>query len=209
MVVYIRHANDDNHKTKYKHDPHITKHGISAIKDKVQELIIKYGYPKEIYFSPFRRCIETMRIIVHELKKDKKSHYKNINLYCDVTLSRYFSKKEQKKPKVSKKTLEYNIPIKENKYEFHRRVKENANDMKKYGNDIWCITHALVYKNVARELNIVTNDHIDFLESFCNVSNFSNNSNSGELNDNQKDPTHPDYVPMKERFTVIKHSKSS
>lgn len=197
MVVYIRHANDDS-KTKHKHDPHITQNGITLIKSKLKELIKKYGYPKKIYFSPFRRCIDTMRIIIHELKKDIDTE--NIKLICDVNLSRYFNKKEKKKPKVSKKTLEYNIPINESKYSFYKRVSLNAKDMKNNNNDVWCITHAIVYKTVARHLNVLTNDHINFFESFSN-------NNKEYLTESQKDPNHPDYIPMTERFNVKKHIK--
>ena len=202
MVVYIRHANDDSHKTKHIHDPHITRNGVSLIKLKLKELIKKYGYPKEIHYSPFRRCIDTMRIIIHELKKNTDTE--NIKLIPDTNLSRYFNKKEKKKPKVSKKTLGYGIPINESKYAFYKRVSLNANNMKNTDNTVWCITHAIVYKTVAKSYNVFTNDHIDFFESFSNNNN--HNLNNHYLTEEQQDPNHPDYVPMKERFKVIRHS---
>ncbi len=195
MVVYIRHANDNDHHTKYKHDPHITKEGIHNAKKMVHNLISKYGRPTEIYFSPFRRCIDTMRVMMHVLKKEK------IRLVCDVSLSRYFTKSDKKDPKVSKKTLQYKVPIYESKKEFHKRVERHVSEMSKKSNNIWCITHALVYKNIAKNLNVQTNPRIEFLEHFS----YDKYEKKQELSLNQLDPTDPEYVPMTERFAIIKN----
>ncbi|ARF09444.1 broad specificity phosphatase PhoE [Indivirus ILV1] len=185
MIVYIRHANDDGHNTKYKHDPHITKEGIHNTKKIVKELIYKYGYPKEIYYSPFRRCIETMKIIMQKLKNKK------IRLVCDTNLSRYFTESDKKKPRVSSKTLKYKIPIYENKKEFHQRIDNHLTKMAKKSNNVWCITHALVYKNISEKLKIHTNPRIDFLEHFSH---------------NVIDDTVNELIPMTEKFSVIKNN---
>lgn len=224
MVVYIRHADDNDHKTKYKHDPHITQKGIFKAKIIIHELISKYGYPTEIYFSPFRRCIDTMKVMMHELKKIKNAKSKNIKLYCDISLSRYFTKKDKENPSISKQTLSYNIPIYENKKEFHKRVKSHVSDMSKSPNNIWCITHALVYKNIAKRLNVYTNNRIEFLDYFSNMNiptPIPNNTSDThdntqikkiyksyqELTSEQLDPENPEYVPMTERFFITKHHK--
>ena len=213
MVVYIRHADDNNKHTKHKHDPHITKRGMHNVKKTTKELISKYGCPDTIYVSPFRRCVDTVKIMVNEINNINNNN--KINVICDVNLSRYFSKSDKKHPRVSKTTLDYNVPIYETKREFHKRINNHINETVKTEkshneNIVWCITHALVYKNIAKKLHVSTNDRIDFLEYFSYNHHKHTNIDDGpipidQLLPEQLDPDNPEYVPMVKRFGVNKN----
>jgi len=235
MVVYIRHGDDNNKHTKHKHDPHITKQGIDNVRNITKELIRKYGCPNTIYVSPFRRCIDTMKVMLHEINSTNEINKKKKNkvrLVCDVNLSRYFTKSDKKHPKVSKKTLDFGIPIYESKKDFHKRINYHVTETAKkhHENVVWCITHALVYKNIAKNLNITTNNRIEFLEYFSYTYNESESESeqkrkhkhkkidrnknqeqddgpvpTDQLLPEQLNPEDPDYVPMTKRFAITKN----
>jgi len=187
MIIYLRHANDsdDNDKKNrhnYKHDNHITKKGKEDAKEMTHKLIEKYGYPTKIYYSPFLRCRETLTVMMKELLYKKTGYihdfclhctsvndYDNIvNLVCDSNLSRYFTKSDRKKPRVSKSTLRFGIPIHEKKTGLYERLDNHIKFIKKEDSKetIWCITHAVIYKKIADKFKIETPDHIEFLEYF-------------------------------------------
>ena len=67
MIIYIRHAHDNEKHAKHKHDHRLTKKGKYQAKKLIHPLIEKYGYPTKIYFSPFIRCRETVSKMIGEL----------------------------------------------------------------------------------------------------------------------------------------------
>jgi broad specificity phosphatase PhoE len=189
MIIYIRHANDNQkHKhSKHKHDHKITKRGKYSAKKMIHELTEKYGYPTKIYFSPFVRCRETVAAFVSELylkKTGEKKHFCfkcaddekdvsnkiNIELVCDSRLSRYFTRSNRKKPSVASSTLKLGVPIYEKKHGLIQRMDNYVESIKKedHSNDvIWCVTHGIIYKKIASRLGIMTADRIDFLKYFA------------------------------------------
>lgn len=158
--VIFRHA-DDRVKSVHKQDPPITKSGKKNTRVFAQDLIRKYGVPHEVRISPFRRTRETFEALEKEL-----GDYKNV--YVDINLSRHFSKKERKKPKVSDETLQYEIPIDEDTRKFRERVRTCAKSLRSYDENktIWIITHALVVKEMAKHFSVNISDNIDFLQHF-------------------------------------------
>lgn len=165
MIIYIRHSDDNDRHPVHRHDQKINKKGKILAYQKAQRLIKKYGHPTIMYISPFVRSKET----AHEMAK---AFTKKIDVYYDKRLSRFFSKKEQQDPSVFQSTLKHNIPIKETSEEFKQRVQNHIDSMekrkyKKSSKDIvWCITHALVYKKVARYYHISIPKYIPFVEHF-------------------------------------------
>jgi len=179
MIIYIRHANDEESNPKYKHDTHITEKGKKEITKFIHKLVKKYGYPDKIYFSPFQRCKETVTEMINEIVFIKTGKYPNCCLKCysheielieDHHLSRYFSKKDMKKPSVAPKTLKHKIPMDESHNEFHERLEKHITkvkkDVKENNEIIWCITHAITFKKIGKKLHVNTADHIKFLDHF-------------------------------------------
>lgn len=187
MIIYLRHADDNQHHSKHKHDNHISKKGKLDAKEIVYKLIEQYGYPNKIYYSPFLRCRETVTIMMNELL-NVRTGYNNdfclkctpeneyihiVELICDLTLSRYFTKKDRKRPSISASTLKYGVPIYEKKEGLSKRLDLHIESIRKVDSNsiIWCITHAVTYKKIAEKLNIKTPDHIEFLEYYSYTPN--------------------------------------
>ena len=188
MIIYIRHGHDNESHPKHRHDNRLTKKGKEKARKIIYPLIENYGYPTKIYFSPFIRCRETVAKMLSELyinKFGKKGHFcfncfekddtnkllkdLNIELICDSRLSRYFTKTDRKKPSVSSNTLKLEPPIHEGKAGLIKRINkyvESITQLHKTDEVAWCITHGIIYKKIASELNINTPDSIGFLEHF-------------------------------------------
>jgi hypothetical protein len=83
-------------------------------------------------------------------------------------LSRYFGSRDRLNPDICPTTGKYDIPIEEGREGFKRRVREHIQSTEKYNSDevIWCITHAIVYKRIARHHGIPCPHRIDFLSHF-------------------------------------------
>lgn len=181
MIIYIRHANDEEHNPDFKHDPHITKKGKRKIIKLTHKLIKKYGFPDKIFFSPFQRCTETAMTMINEIvfmQTGKRKNYcikcysYNIQMRTDNTLSRYFTDKDKLSPSVSPKTMKNKIPIYESKDKFSKRVHKHVSNIKNMEHNVtWCITHAITYKKIAKHFNISTPHRIDFLDHYVCANN--------------------------------------
>jgi broad specificity phosphatase PhoE len=163
MIVFIRHANDDT-KTRFKHDPHITPKGYSDAESQAKKLIKSRGIPDSIYYSPFRRCFETAHALSRNLDPKPK-------LIADSRVARYFNRQDRKNPSVSPCTIKYDVPIYETKEEFAARIKDFVRHINKeikrdHKTVIWCVCHAYIYKKIAKELDIKVKSHIEFGDYF-------------------------------------------
>jgi broad specificity phosphatase PhoE len=168
MLMYIRHSDDDRSPKTYKHDKSIDDLGKKRTKSQTRKWLRKYGVPDVLFCSPFRRTFETAKII-----RDTCYHSTGVKvpLYIDPNLSRYFCSSEQENPSVNPKTYEYDIPIYECKFSFQERIEKHLDFVNVYHKNpkienIWCITHALVYKHVAKLYNIRIPTTIPFLHAF-------------------------------------------
>lgn len=153
--IYIRHGNDEK-SSSYKHDNSLNS--SSETEDNIIELckklIEQYGYPDKIYCSPFRRARETLYIM--------KKLLPNTDFVIDERLSRFFSKKDKQNPRVRPKTLGYQPPITEDKYDFKKRVLEIEKKIRKEEH-CWCITHYLVIKQITKKYNVTIPNRMPFL----------------------------------------------
>lgn len=172
-MIYIRHGNDEHPEKTYKHDPLLIDKGIKDIKRVTKLLVKKYGFPKIIYTSPFRRAVLTTEIMI---KTIKKMGGKVPKLFLSNSISRYFSKREQQNPLIAPETRANKPPIYESyNSTFRERVQNHLQKMdrlyeyKRY--DVWCVTHALVYKQIALTHNIPIPEHIPFLHNFILLKN--------------------------------------
>lgn len=157
----MRHGND--HKPSiYKHDNSLNDvEGREEIIYHTKKLIKKYGHPQTIYCSPFKRAIQTVKIM-------RKVFTQPVNIYIDSKLSRYFNNNEKRSPSVSDKTLKYKPPIHETHEEFYARVDKVHCKMDKRAernNTVWYITHYLVMKRVANNDNIQLPSYMPFLHT--------------------------------------------
>ncbi len=158
MHIYIRHGNDDK-IGKYVHDLSLQSDYNDDIIKKTKKLIYKYGYPSKIYCSPFKRVRETVTIMLEYIKS--KGRY--VDIYIEPSLSRYFTSKEKKYPKVRKTTLKYDPPIYEDWDQFKKRVDKIEHKINSNNDIVWCITHYLVIKRITKNNNIDIPNYMPFL----------------------------------------------
>lgn len=162
MIIYIRHGKDET-TDKYSHDNEIVQNEDLKIRKKIKKIIERYGEPEIIYVTPFRRGIQTIEIVTSELKN-------NPEIIVDNDLSRFFNQEERNSPKIHPITELYSPPMDKNKKTFRERVKSHVSrniddyDSKKV---IWCVTHALVIKTIAKFLKIKIPSHLT--SCFCLV----------------------------------------
>ena len=166
-IVYWRHANDNERTPNKKHDPRATGKGRHNARKMARKMARKGGPPTIIYVSPMRRCRDTVRSMIEGLERDK---HPAPELVIDENLSRYFCSREQKRPEVRKSTGE--VPITETWSQFRARVKKRAQFLwKTHGGEnggvAWCVTHALVLKQLAIFHREKIPGWLDFLFNFA------------------------------------------
>jgi len=162
MIIYIRHGEDfDAEATVHHHDGDLTSEGRERSRLLAQYLVRTYGKPDRVYLSPFRRCRSTFQAMqgaIDTLPKVK----------IDASLSRHFSRREQANPQVTKRTQRHRPPIEESLHDFHHRARYRAERLRQRRDRsvIWCITHALVFKQAAKVFGVETPDRIAYLGYF-------------------------------------------
>jgi broad specificity phosphatase PhoE len=165
MIIYIRHGDDSDSDPTYAHDPRLTINGRREAKKKAFSLVKRYGSPLLILCSPFRRTIQTAKMM-------KKMCGSKTEIFIDPNLSRYFCTREKCDPDMHYGTESYNAPIYERWSGFENRINKHINMIEKkrfrYDNSatVWCITHALVYKHVARTYQVNIPSYIPFMHHF-------------------------------------------
>jgi broad specificity phosphatase PhoE len=166
-VIYIRHGDDSNSDSIYTNDPTISKNDYPKIRNIGKNLIKKYGHPDLILVSPMFRTIETCGVFKDLF--DQPCHIK-----VSPELSRLFTSKQRNPRTIHPRTLKHNPPLHEDSRMFKNRVDDHIETMfknkyyKRTKPVIWCITHALVIKRVAKRFHYSTGK-IDFLETFTIV----------------------------------------
>lgn len=160
VILYIRHADDNDKEKTFRDDPKITQTGAEKVIVFTDKLIKKRGLPEIIYVSPFRRAKLTAKYMLKLMKK-KYDHYPEIII--DNRLSRFFSPREKLNPSISNRTKEYQVPIYESWDEFKERALDFMKEMESKSEDIWVITHTLIEREVARRYNVDFPKKIPFL----------------------------------------------
>lgn len=190
MLIFVRHSKDTS-RGAHRHDGRIVKEGKKLAERSGRRLVKKYGTPDIIYCSPFQRTRETMESMIKGGKFETRP-----SIILDTRLSRYFSGREKQDPSIFTSTEEYGIPINESWNEFKYRVRDFIKDLEKkdyFRKDIvvWVITHALVYKEIARKYRHKLPEKIPFMDYFRvskkehtndgNIPNMVNNNNVKKL----------------------------
>jgi broad specificity phosphatase PhoE len=149
MRIIIRHAEKEyknGSSRQFSHDPGITDAGRVKCISVAKELIEKYGMPKSIIVSPYRRTRETataMCSYIESIKKDLPL------VQCDINISEYLGNHRETLLDVNDDTLAYNPPHPESYRDFSRRVSYHDSY---YGllydncdtDVVWFITHGIV-----------------------------------------------------------------
>lgn len=180
LLLYIRHG-DDHHdarrEARYpKHDHPLNRDGKARAARMARTLVERYGAPTAVYCSPFKRARQTADIMMDALDAGDR-----VRITIDPGLSRYFSRREQRRPSVGSDTHAAGPPpIRERNGEFGRRCRRQHERMvarhffrrddgsPREGTPVvWCITHALVMRRVAKRVGVVVpDDHVPFLGWF-------------------------------------------
>ncbi|AJF98288.1 histidine phosphatase motif-containing protein [Pandoravirus inopinatum] len=105
LLLYIRHG-DDHHdarrEARYpKHDHPLNREGKARAARMARNLVERYGAPTAVYCSPFKRARQTADIMMDALDDGDRAR-----VTIDPGLSRYFSRREQRRPSVGSDTHE-------------------------------------------------------------------------------------------------------
>lgn len=159
MVIYIRHGDDHEKAAEYHHDRRLTERGRRRAREKAIELVDEYAGPVAILASPYRRAIETAKIMSAQVL---------VCMQADRRLAQHLSQKRQESPDVSPETAR-DCPIIESDDAFRQRVSEHLEQMRVEGLDqpgvvVWCVTHQVVIEAVGDLLGVKVPRDLDFLD---------------------------------------------
>ncbi len=161
MLIYLRHADDHDDDAEHRHDRGITSSGAKQARKLAKKLIKKYGHPSAIYVSPFQRTHQTVNAMSERFEHPVPVHQ-------EPRISRLFSHKQQRDPDIGRATASV-VPIVEERDEFHARVRTHIEAMQLAGHHrsstaIWCVTHKIVVKDVAKHFGVDMPKEFDFLD---------------------------------------------
>jgi broad specificity phosphatase PhoE len=161
MLIYMRHADDNESSAEFSHDHRVTEQGRHRTHSVTKKLVEKYGPPDLIMSSPMHRGKETVDAMLEVLSNKPKVAY-------DKDLSRYFNSVEQAHPDVCSCTLKEKIPIYESREDFKKRCAKVLKKTKKIPKDkvVYIITHYLIMKFIADYYDITLPEHMPFLDYF-------------------------------------------
>jgi broad specificity phosphatase PhoE len=160
MLIYIRHGDDEYADATYRDDKRITMKGWKEACQLGSLLLEKYGYPTRVYAGPLTRTLQTATALMSDVPDN--------TIYVDAKLSRFFSPGEQNDPDISLRSYP-RTPIIETKAEFCQRVKEQFYKLIEEtgeGEVVWCVTHAIVIREIGRLARFKTPSTIPFLDYY-------------------------------------------
>ena len=155
MLIYLRHG-DDRNEDAYRHDRRLTDLGREKATKAAKRLIEKYGHPDVVYVSPFRRALETLAAMTPRFARE-------VEVRRDRRIAQHLSKKQQRALLVHPDTIAQ-ADIAEDRDAFKRRVAEHVAEVRHAQGLIWCVTHQVVIKKVARRFDKDTPNKLDFLD---------------------------------------------
>lgn len=151
MIVYFRHGEDGTKSSeKFKQDVKLNPQARLACRKHARKLVDAYGIPDYIYCSPLRRTIETAGLCAAVIEE---THKKRVPVLLRPSLSRFFVKKERDHLSVAPQTIAAGVVIVSTDKAKHNVRKGHRELVKLHKKRIiWCITHAVVIKEVRRML---------------------------------------------------------
>ncbi len=159
----MRHGHDKNEdghmKHKYSHDPTITSLGKKEVAKATHKLVRKYGVPKVIYCSPFKRCRATVKVMLEHFHDTNKRP----NVFIDNRLSKFYTESQQKNPNGRPSTMKYNPPIIECHNDVMDRCLDIYEELDGTSNRVWCVTHAIIVRYISQEIDEEI-EHVEFLQ---------------------------------------------
>lgn len=156
MLIYIRHSIDSS-QTSHRNDPKLTHEGKKLAERVGKELVAKYGPPKKIFSSPFRRTMSTSKRMTEA------------EIEIDPELSRFFKDTEKRNPGISSTTSSHPIPIYETAEQFKERCERVRSKYRSFHDSpdvYWIVTHTTLYKKLAKIHGRVLDSHIPYMDYF-------------------------------------------
>ena len=147
MIILIRHGEKEYKNNKNRalgFDPPLTAKGKKEIRDKIPQLIEKYGEPKGIISSPFRRGRETAGLIKDFCKETKVILCPAFGEYLgnqSTILSKHLTSTTLRF--YSSLLFEKNITS---------YVAKGLDVLRDIPDDYWIVTHGIMIKEIASSL---------------------------------------------------------
>lgn len=154
MLIYIRHSDDNVLDPTYACDGDITPEGRILAINLGNKLLHRYGLPDTIYCSPFKRTRETLKYMLKDIPMEV---VRSIKIVFTQELGRYFQPKQRSIKNIRPSTQKLEVNVRENWRGFENRVDNHIRKTRiemKAEKYVWCITHAIVYKRVAKHYGV-------------------------------------------------------
>jgi broad specificity phosphatase PhoE len=158
MLLYLRHG-DDRGDDSYRQDRRLSPRGKRKVPKKVLRLIEAYRQPDTVFVSPYRRALDTLEAVLPYFQHRPY-------VVRDARIARRLSDKQQRDPSVSPQTLEP-VNIHETDKMFRARVASHVEEVRRRAaeeEDVWCITHQAVIKEIAAHFGVKIHSGLDFLD---------------------------------------------
>lgn len=151
-MLYIRHGQKayKNGKTKdFSLDPGLTDAGKDDARARFRDLVISQGVPAYIVSSPYLRARETAQI-ANDVILELTGH--TVEIIYDGRLGEYLGHHRDKDLRtcLRPETLKHNPIGAEYWRQFTSRIKKYVKSLNGSTDPIWCITHGVVIKTIAR-----------------------------------------------------------
>jgi len=164
MRIYIRHAdkcyyNGSLSVSIYRHDSGITDLGRERARDLATKLISKWGMPKKVICSPYKRTRDTAQEMMLNVSID-------VPLYCDINISEYLGNKRTEALDVEEQTSCWNPPHPEFLWMMKERVKKHNDMFQSFDESdevIWIISHGIIIQQLIYLLQYQTKNKIPYL----------------------------------------------
>lgn len=153
-IIWIRHGIKEYDNSKgppgcYQHDSPLAPDQDDIIVNRGKFLIEKYGSPELCITSPFKRTRDTARL----LTKDT-----DIPIEISTDVSEYLGNQKSDRSSIESITAEHNPPMNEKHFNLINRCSIHLSKMGVYGeitksNVIWIVTHGIVIRTIAAQLN--------------------------------------------------------
>jgi len=188
MIIYIRHGDDQSEprlppgspdhrhtcsrsrrnrgcrkRSVYEHDALLSVAGCKESERTARYLIRQFGHPSVVYCSPFERTRATAMCMA-------RAFTRSVCIVVDPRLGRLFAPSEQRRPRMTRATRQHRPIVHESAAAFRRRISAQLHDMicrgyhRACGPVVWCITHAVPLKQIAREIGAPVPRYIQFMD---------------------------------------------
>lgn len=145
-IIMIRHGESEDNVLKVfgRYESPLSQSGIDQIKD-TKEALKDFQFSK-VYYSPFKRTVETLNILELKGEEDRRIGEFDFGIFSGLTYAEIEEKYPSEYKAWNKNTGEYIIKNGESLEMVYKRVKDFLEEIVKKGESVVLVTHAGVIR---------------------------------------------------------------